>query len=134
MSQVENFTCIGCPVGCPLQLTHEGKEIIEIHGNECNRGAKYARQEFIDPRRSLSTTVAIEGARWKRLPVKVTGSIPKDRVMEAARIIHGLSVKAPVSRGQILLTALLGDPDVQVVATRTMVLSEPPSSLVGKVP
>jgi CxxC motif-containing protein len=134
MSHVENFTCIGCPIGCPLQLTHEGNEIIEIHGNECNRGAKYARQEFIDPRRALSTTVAIEGARWKRLPVKVTGPIPKDRVMEAARIIHGLSVKAPVSRGQILLTALLGDPDVQVVATRTMVLSGSPSSLVDNAP
>jgi CxxC motif-containing protein len=44
--------------------------------------------------------------------------------MEAARIIHGLSVKAPVFRGQILLQALLGDPDIQVVATRTMAESE----------
>jgi len=134
MSQVENFTCIGCPVGCPLQLSHEGNEIIEIHGNECNRGAKYARQEFTDPRRALSTTVAFEGARWKRLPVKVTKPIPKDRIMEAARIIHGLSVKAPVSRGQILLTVLLDDSDVQVVATRTMALSELASSLVDDAP
>jgi CxxC motif-containing protein len=126
MSQVENFTCIGCPIGCPLQLTHEGNEIIEIHGNECNRGAKYARQEFTDPRRALSTTVTIEGTRWKRLPVKVTGPIPKDRVMEAVRIIHGLSVKAPVFRGQVLLKALLGDPDIQVVATRTMAASKFP--------
>ena len=42
MSDVKNFTCIGCPIGCPLQLTHEGREIVEIEGAACNRGAKYA--------------------------------------------------------------------------------------------
>ncbi|MGC4121979.1 MAG: DUF1667 domain-containing protein [Myxococcales bacterium] len=120
MSEQKNFTCIGCPIGCPLQLSHEGKEIIEIEGAACNRGAKYAQQEFTDPRRGMSTTVAIEGARWKRLPVKVTKAIPKDRVLEAARIIHKLQVKAPIQRGAVLIEDLLGEKGVQVVATRTL--------------
>jgi CxxC motif-containing protein len=120
MSDTKSFTCIGCPIGCPLQLTHEGRDIVEIEGAACNRGAKYAQQEFTDPRRGMSTTVAIEGARWKRLPVKVTHAIPKDRVLEAARLIHQLHVQAPVKRGDVLLEDLLGEKGVQVVATRTL--------------
>lgn len=120
MSDSKNFTCIGCPIGCPLQLTHEGRDILEIEGHQCNRGAKYAQQEFRDPRRFLSTTVAIEGARWKRLPVKVTAPVPKDRVVEAAIEIHRLSVSAPVALGQVLIRDLLGEKGVDVVATRTM--------------
>ena len=85
MAKAKQYTCIGCPIGCPLQLQHNGDEIKEISGHECDRGAKYARQEFTDPRRELSTTVVISDARWQRLPVKVTGAIGKDRVLEAAR-------------------------------------------------
>jgi len=120
MSDLKNFTCIGCPIGCPLQLTHEGRDILEIEGFQCNRGAKYAKQEFEDPRRFMSTTVAIEGARWKRLPVKVTAPVPKDRVVAAAFEIHKLAVTAPVRLGDVLLKDLLGEKGVDVVATRTM--------------
>jgi CxxC motif-containing protein len=120
MSETEKFVCIGCPIGCPLQLTHEGREIVEVKGNSCSRGAKYAQQEFTDPRRSMSTTVWIEGARWKRLPVKVSRPVPKNRVCEAAREIHELKVQAPVKRGQVLHKGLLGDPEVEVIACRTM--------------
>jgi CxxC motif-containing protein len=120
MSDTKSFTCIGCPIGCPLQLTHEGREIVEIEGASCNRGAKYAQQEFTDPRRGMSTTIAIDGARYPRLPVRVTSPIPKDRVLEAARLIHRLRARAPVRRGDVLLDDLLGEPGVQVVATRSM--------------
>lgn len=120
MVKAKQFVCIGCPIGCPLQLQHEGGEIIEISGHECNRGAKYARQEFTDPRRSLSTTVAISGAKWGRLPVKVTEAVEKDRIMEAVRKIHALQITAPVKLGQVLIRDLLGVKNVHVVACRSM--------------
>ncbi len=120
MTETRAFVCIGCPIGCPLLLTHEGREIVEVQGNACDRGAKYARQEFTDPRRALSTTVAISGARWARLPVKVTSQLPKERVREAARIIHALRVEAPVERGSVLLKDLLGEQGADVVACRGM--------------
>lgn len=120
MVKAKQFVCIGCPIGCPLQLQHEGGEIIEISGHECNRGAKYARQEFTDPRRSLSTTVAISGAKWRRLPVKVTEAVEKDRIMEAVRKIHALQITAPVKLGQVLIRDLLGVKNVHVVACRSM--------------
>ena len=120
MVKAKQYTCIGCPIGCPLQLQHNGDEIMEISGNECDRGAKYARQEFTDPRRDLSTTVVITGAGWQRLPVKVTGAIGKDRVLEAAREIHQLRVKAPVKLGQVLIKDFFGEKGIDVVACRTM--------------
>ena len=120
MVESEQFICIGCPIGCPLQLQHQGGEITEISGHECNRGAKYARQEFTDPRRSLSTTVPISGAKWRRLPVKVTEAIEKDRVMEAVRKIHELHLAAPIRLGQVLIHGLLGEKNVNVIACRSM--------------
>ena len=120
MASAQQFTCIGCPIGCPLQLVHEGGEIMEISGYECDRGAKYAKQEFTDPRRELSTTVEISGARWKRLPVKVTGPVEKGRVMEAARKIHQLKVEAPIKLGQVLIKDFMGEEGIDVIACRSM--------------
>ncbi len=120
MPDTDKFVCIGCPVGCPLELAHEGDQIIEVAGNDCRRGEKYAKQEFTDPRRSLSTTVPISGAVWARLPVKTTGQVPKHRVLEAARAIHQLRCRAPVEVGQVLLEGLLDETGLDVIATRSM--------------
>lgn len=120
MAKAKEYTCIGCPIGCPLQLVHKGSNITEISGYECDRGAKYAKQEFTDPRRELSTTVEIVGASWRRLPVKVTGPVEKGRVLEAARRIHQMHVTAPVKIGQVLIKDFLGEKGIDVVACRTM--------------
>lgn len=120
MSETRTFVCIACPIGCPLVLTHEGREVTEVHGNACDRGAKYARQEFTDPRRALSTTVAIAGGRWPRLPVKASRPIPKERVREAVRALRALRVEAPVERGRVLVRDFLGEPGLEVVACRGM--------------
>ncbi len=119
-SETQDYVCITCPIGCPLQLVHEGGSIQEISGNNCKRGAKYARQEFTDPRRSFSTTIPIAGAIYARLPVKLSAPIRKEEVLAAARVVHGLSATAPIACGEVLLTGLLGEDDVAVVACRTM--------------
>jgi CxxC motif-containing protein len=116
----KQYICIGCPIGCPLQLEHEKDQIKEVSGYECNRGAKYARQEFTDPRRSISTTIPISGALRQRLPVKVSAAVHKDRILEAARIIHELKAAAPVEMGQVLIRDFLGEKGVNVVACRSM--------------
>jgi CxxC motif-containing protein len=119
-SETQDYVCIACPIGCPLQLVHEGDSIQEISGHNCKRGAKYARQEFTDPRRTFSTTIPIEGAIYPRLPVKLSAPIPKEKVLEAARMVHRLSAEAPIACGEVLLTGLLGEEDVSVLACRTM--------------
>jgi len=120
MIETKQYTCIGCPIGCPLQLEHEGSRIREVSGYECDRGAKYAHQEFTDPRRSISTTVAISGAMWPRLPVRVFGSIHKDQVLEAVRNIHTLRIDAPVKMGQVLIRDFMGEKGLNVISCRSM--------------
>lgn len=118
--ETRQFVCTMCPIGCPLELEFDGEEIREIQGQQCNRGAKYAKQEFTDPRRSFSTTVAIEGGIYPRLPVKLTAAIPKARLIEAAEAIHRIRLQAPVAMGEVVLSGLLGFEDVDVVACRPM--------------
>ena len=32
------LTCIGCPMGCPLTVVMNGKEVVGVTGNTCKRG------------------------------------------------------------------------------------------------
>jgi CxxC motif-containing protein len=48
--------------GCEITVTGTGNTIEKIEGNECKRGIQYATDEFLDPRRILTTTVKIDGA------------------------------------------------------------------------
>lgn len=119
MHEQKNLTCIGCPMGCPLQLEIVDGEIHDITGNECQRGAAYARQEFAAPRRMLSTTVACPSGLWPRLPVKTAEAVPKDKVMVVARALHHLEIEAPVEQGQLILDNV-ADTGIAVIATRSL--------------
>ncbi len=118
--EITTLTCISCPIGCQLEIEHEGKQISKISGNSCPRGAKYAEQEFIDPRRTFSTTVPLSGGRERRLPVKLTAPIPKARLLEAAEAIHRLHAEAPIQLGDVIARNLLGLEGVDVVSVRTV--------------
>ncbi|MBU1564483.1 MAG: DUF1667 domain-containing protein [Proteobacteria bacterium] len=117
-SQIE-LVCICCPMGCQMQLHVEGRAISEIEGNTCKIGLNYARQECIDPRRMLSTTVACKNGLWPRLPVKTAEAIPKAMMGEIARSLHFLAVTAPVEIGAVIVENICGT-SINVVATRSM--------------
>jgi len=115
-----NFVCISCPMGCPLVLVTEDGEIKEVSGQQCNRGAKYAKQEYSDPKRTFSTIITIEGALYNKLPVKLTAPVPKDRIFDACKEIHKMKAVAPVKVGHVFIEGLLGLDGVNVVACRSM--------------
>ena len=114
-----SITCIICPKGCVITSDHKGK----LYGYGCRRGLEFAIQELRNPSAVLTTTVAIEGALWPRLPCKTTGPVPRNRLMEAAMMLSGLEVKAPVAMGEVLMRNIFGM-GVDVVATRAMALLE----------
>ena len=119
------YLCIGCPLGCRLEVDEdEAGDVIEVRGAACKRGDRYGRLEHTDPRRMLTTTGAIDHARWPRLPVKTAEPIPKDRVLEAARALAGVKVAAPVALGDVVLADVVGT-GIDVVATRDMATSTP---------
>lgn len=122
-SETAHYLCTGCPLGCRLEVEHEDGEIVEVRGFSCKRGKTFAVQEFSDPRRSVSTTVRVDGGRWARLPVKTAEQIPKDRVQELCDVLHRLTLRAPVAMGDVVLDDAL-DTGIDVVATRDMPVDE----------
>lgn len=118
---VETFAylCTGCPLGCRLELDVVEGDVVEVRGNSCRKGDNFARQEHIDPRRSVTTTVAIANAAWPRLPVKTSADIPKALMTEVCRVLRAVRVTAPVTSGDVIVADVLGT-GADVVATRSM--------------
>ena len=102
-----NLVCINCPKGCHLNVELEDNEVI-VSGNGCPRGIEYAKNEMLDPKRTLTTTVDIESDHAFRLPVISSTALPKDRVMDAIKALKDVKVKAPVKYGDIVVKDILG--------------------------
>ena len=115
------LTCIVCPMGCEITVDMDDNtgEIKSITGNTCPRGEKYARNEMTNPMRQLTSTVVIEGGVYDRLPIILSGDIPKDKMFDVMQELSKVRVKAPVKRNDILIENVcsLG---VNVIASRSM--------------
>ena len=109
--------CIGCPMGCPVTVEMEGDEIVSVSGNTCPRGDAYARKEVTNPTRIVTSTVKVEGGLVEMISVKTKEDIPKDKIFDCVRALKGVTVKAPVHIGDVILADVAGT-GVDVVATR----------------
>ena len=114
----KKFVCIMCPLGCEVTVkSDENGQITEILGNSCKKGETYVRDEFTKPMRVLTSTVAIEGALFARLPVRTSDFIPKDKIFDCMKEIRKVRVKSPVKICDKMIENILGL-GVDVVATR----------------
>ena len=109
--------CIGCPMGCPVMVEMDGREIVSVSGNTCPRGDAYARKEVTNPTRIVTSTVKVEGGLVDMISVKTKEDIPKDKIFDCMRALKGITVKAPVHIGDVILADAAGT-GVDVVATR----------------
>lgn len=91
----QELICIGCPMGCQLTAEVENGVVTSVTGNTCPRGDAYARRECVAPVRTVTGTVAIEGAALPVLPVRTNGEIPKTQVFDVARALRTVKVQAP---------------------------------------
>lgn len=109
--------CIGCPMGCPLTVTMDGENVIEVTGNTCPRGKTYAEKEVTNPTRIVTSTVKVEGGDRPFVSVKTKEDIPKGKIFDCMKEINGIVAKAPVAIGDILLENVAGT-GVAIVATK----------------
>ena len=109
------LVCISCPVGCRLSVTIENGEVAKVTGNTCPRGVAYAKDECIDPKRTVTTLVRVEG-RKEPLPVKTSCPIPKAKIMDCVAEAKKVVAKAPVAIGDVLVKNVAGT-DADLVAT-----------------
>ena len=133
------LTCILCPNGCELEIAYEegmtgmsgvqadgsGRKtdslpkVISVSGNKCPRGVGYAEQEIVNPMRNIASSVQLTGGTMPLVSVRLTGPIPKAKIMDVMDVIRKASVEAPVKIGDVVIADVLGL-GVDVIATRTV--------------
>ena len=115
MSNLQELICITCPKGCVTKVWRE-KGDIKIEGKVCKKGTEYIKQEYIEPKRMLTSTVVVERSEVKRLPVRTREAIPREKLFTAMSELSEIRVKPPVRIGDIVISNLL-DTGVDVIAS-----------------
>jgi CxxC motif-containing protein len=114
---LKHLICIVCPKGCHLNVDEENG--CSVTGNGCPRGAEYGREELTHPTRVVTSTVKITGGAHRRCPVKTDRGIPKELVLRAMELLDGVTLTAPVRRGDVALPNVFGT-GVNFVVTRDL--------------
>jgi CxxC motif-containing protein len=112
----KRITCIICPLGCTLVVKGEGTVIQSIEGFSCQRGETYGRDEFISPKRILTSSVRVEGGEAPLVAVRSNLPLPKELLFSCMDLIKRAVCKAPVYRRDILIKNIL-DTGVDIIAS-----------------
>ncbi len=115
----KELICVNCPKGCRIHVEFEDKKIQNITGYSCENGKKYAQEELLCPMRILTTTVRIEQANIRVLPVITDSPIPLSRMKEAMEEVKKIKVRAPIAMNDILVFHFLGT-EANLVASRSV--------------
>ena len=114
-----HFVCVVCPIGCEIDVVHDGSKIISMEGNKCEKSKEFVSQELIEPMRILTTTVRIEGSRWPVIPVRTDKAVPKRLFARVMRQLRRVELRAPVNISDVVVRDILRT-GANVIATRTM--------------
>lgn len=102
------FICIRCPLGCALCAEIADGKVTAVHGNSCRRGADYAAQEAVAPKRTVTSSVRVLGSKRKLIPVRTVPEVPKESIFDVMAVIRRLRIAAPVTMGDILAENIAG--------------------------
>lgn len=119
--ETRNLTCIGCPLGCQIEVKIDNGAVVSVTGNTCPRGEAYARGEVTNPKRIVTSTVRVYGSRTGAVTVscKTKGPVPKKKIFDCIRDIKGLSVPAPVHIGDVIRSDAAGT-GIDFIATKNV--------------
>ena len=115
--ETRELICIGCPMGFPLTVELENDEIKTITWYTCKKGETSARKEVTNPTRIVTSTVRVEGGRADMVSVKTREDIPKDKIFQCVKALKGVTVKAPIRIGDVVVADVAGT-GVDIVATK----------------
>jgi len=118
-AEKKHFVCVVCPVGCEIDVVHDGGKIISMEGNRCEKSEEFVSQELVEPMRILTTTVRIEGSRWPVIPVRTDRSVPKRLFPRIMRQLRRVKLQAPINMLDVVISDVLRT-GANVIATRTM--------------
>ena len=103
MTETRELICINCPLGCGLTVTIKDGEVEKVQGNTCPKGEAYGKKEVTNPTRIVTSIVKVTGGVLPVVSVKTASDIPKEKIMDCARVLKEVEVQAPVSIGDVVL-------------------------------
>ena len=112
---MKEFICIECPKGCHLKVDDE----LNVTGNTCPRGKKYAINEITCPKRVITSTCVIKSKLVSRLPVMSENELPKEKMFDVVKEIAKLRLEAPIKCRDVVIENVC-DTGVNIIATRTI--------------
>lgn len=113
----KEIICTVCPRGCAVTVEGSGNEIKSIEGYSCKRGMEFAKSEFTNPVRILTTLVKIDGVENDLLPVRSDKPIPKIAIFDCMKVIKDAKVKMPIKRYDVVIEDICGT-GANIVATK----------------
>jgi CxxC motif-containing protein len=116
MEEQKRIICVTCPKGCSLDVTGDGSTVVDVKQG-CKKGHDYVRQEFIDPRRMVATTISVTGGLHPLLPVYTSKPFPKGRIQELMNTLRSLTISSPVNEGQVVLGNVFAT-GIDIIASR----------------
>lgn len=96
-----------------------GKQVLDVRGCNCERGIAYAEEEYVAPKRVLTTTVRVRKGSIPMLPVRTSKPMPRELLRNAMNALQKVEVEAPIKIGELILGNLL-DAGVDVIASRSV--------------
>ena len=106
--------CIMCPMGCPIEV-NKIDDKITVAGNTCKRGEVYGIQEFISPKRVVTSLIKAIGGGV--VSVKTNQLVDKSKIFDILEELKNIRVKPPVHIGDIIIKNVLNT-GADIVATR----------------
>jgi CxxC motif-containing protein len=114
---IKKLTCIQCPKGCQISVQLKNGAAQKISGAQCTKGENYAEQEIENPQRVISSTVRTRGLSLKRVPVKLSCPVPKDKIFAVMQEIKKVCLSRPTPSGEIILKNIAAT-KANLIATR----------------
>ena len=119
MTETRELICINCPLGCGLIVTIKDGEVEKVQGNTCPKGEAYGKKEVTNPTRIVTSILKVTGGVLPVVSVKSASDIPKEKIMDCARVLEQVEVQAPVSIGDVVLEDVCGT-GVPMIATKNV--------------
>lgn len=108
----KHYICITCPNCCPLET-----DGTRVAGARCQKGEAFACQEWIAPRRVITTTVRVKtGKETHILPVKTASPVPLSSLSAVMKAIKALNLKEMSPLGS-RITVIEGPEPLEIIVT-----------------
>lgn len=109
---MKEFICIVCPRGCHISVDDAGN----ISGYTCPRGLNYVKQELVDPKRTITSTVKVSNRENTFCPVKTSDNIKKGNIFKIMEEIKKVRVEAPIKMHQVIIKDI--EEGVDIISTK----------------